>query len=241
MKGKRGFLLALRRVFRGDRFRTNGVEVTVPAIVDAEIRYGLLRGRPYEQAEADLIRKALRKDMNVLELGGSIGVISTVIRSVIGPSATHVIVEADEALAQVCARNASHGADRGRAIVKRGAIDYSGAPHVFFDSGHNAHTGHVDQNASTGTAVPTITASAAAADLPEGSFALVCDIEGAEYPMIEQDAEVLDRISVIIMELHPERYLSLGGSTEALMNRLLASGFHLNEQNEHVVLMVRGA
>lgn len=241
MKCKRNFLLALHHIFRGDRFRANGVVVNVPASVDSEIRYGLLRGRPYEQAEAKLIREALRKDTHVLELGGSIGVISAVIRSVIGPRATHVIVEADKNLAQVCAHNAFHGADRGCAIVKHGAVDYSGARHVFFDSGHNAHTGHVDHSALDGTAVPTITASAAAADLPEGPFALVCDIEGAEYPMIEHDADLLGRVSVVIMELHPERYHSLGGSTEILMSRLLASGLHLKTQVENVVLLTRGA
>lgn len=238
---KRKVLLGLHRLLRGDKFHANGVDVVVPASVDAEIRYLLLRGRPYEQAEAILARKALRLGMNVLELGGSIGVISAVVRSIIGPEASHVIVEADDDLAKVCAQNASRGAKSGLASVVRGAVDYSGASHVFFDSGHNAHTGHVDPNAKTGTAVPALTATAAAAGLPEGPFALVCDIEGAEYPMILQDAALLPRLSAIIMELHPPSYAKLGGSTEMLLGKLAENGFTLREQIENVVLLTREA
>lgn len=239
MSLKRTIWLALHRALRGNRFRANGVEVLVPPSVDQEVRYLLLRGRPYERAEALLARKGLARGMHVLELGGSLGVISAVVRSVIGPEARHVIVEANADLAAVCSVNAAQGAVAGASTVLRGAVDYSGAATVTFDSGHNAHTGHVDPTAQHGVAVPTLTATAAAESLPAGPIALVCDIEGAEYPMVMQDAALLARLSCVIMEIHPPRYADMGGSTGALLAQFAAAGLVLQEQVDDVILLRR--
>ena len=236
----RRVLLAMHRMLRGDRFRANGVTVTVPPSVDAEVRYLLLRGRPYERAEATLIRKGLAYGTPVLELGGSLGVISAVIRSVIGPDARHVIVEANAHLAAVCAVNAAAGASAGAMTMLQGAVDYSGAATVTFDPSHNCHAGRVDTTATTGIAVPTLTATNAAAHLPPGPIALVCDIEGAEYQMILQDAPLLTRLDCVIMEIHPQRYAETGGTTDALLAQFAAAGLTVRAQIDDVILLQRG-
>lgn len=224
-------------MLRGNRYRVHGLELQVPTSVDAEIRYLLLRGRPYEQAEADLTKSALKPGMNVLELGGSIGVISAVVRSVIGPVARHVIVEANADLAEICRLNASRGANDGAVKVVWGAIDYTGNATVSFDLGHNSHTGRVAETG--GTAVPALTASDAAKFLPNGAIALVCDIEGAEFPMVMHDDALLGRCSVIIMEIHPPYYATQGGSTASLVEKLARHGLLLRRQIDDVLLFQR--
>lgn len=137
----------------------------MPPFIDAEIRSLLAKGRAYEEAEARFVKKYLAGGINVVELGGSIGVISSLIRSRIGPEAYHLVVEADPVLAGVCEHNASLSVAPDRCRVFQAAIDYSGASTVTFVSGHNAHTGRLATRGEQGLAVPTISLSEVAAAL----------------------------------------------------------------------------
>ncbi|WP_412079773.1 FkbM family methyltransferase [Thalassobacter stenotrophicus] len=149
------------------------------------------------------VKKYLARGMNVVELGGSIGVISSTIRSRIGRWAYHLVVEADPLLAGVCEHNASLNAAPDRCCVFQAAIDYSGASTVTFACGHNAHTGRLTTRDEQGLTVPAISLSEVAAALPPGPFALVCDIEGAEAEMIASKKSVFSAISTIVVGGHP--------------------------------------
>ena len=88
-------------------YQPHGVSVKIPRYGDVSIRYSLSKQRPYEESEANLIRKYLKFGTNVVELGGCYGVISALVRKIIGPNAQHVIVEADPDLAAICSLNAN--------------------------------------------------------------------------------------------------------------------------------------
>lgn len=238
---RRRLYLGLRRLTRrhSDIYRPHGVPVRIPHDADLKLRYRLARGRPYEAAEAALIRAHLPQGSPVIELGGCMGVISALIRDVIGPDPVHVVVEADPHLAAICRPNAEAAAAPGKAEVVVAAIDYSGAATVTFASGKNAHVGHVAGPGETGITVPALRLCDLTARLPAGPFALICDIEGAETAMIAAEAAMLPRLSVLILETHPMVYPGGQAELDAMLAGIRASGMDLVAEAGQVVCFRR--
>lgn len=69
-----------------------------------KIRYIIARNR-YENTEAKLVQQHLKHGDNIIELGGALGVISKVIRKQIGPKATHIVVEPNVDIIDICKIN----------------------------------------------------------------------------------------------------------------------------------------
>ncbi|SFJ75154.1 FkbM family methyltransferase [Jannaschia pohangensis] len=223
---KRRMFLRLREGLGTARteFAPHGVPVTVPRAAGVDMRYLLERGRPYEDPEAALIRAHIAPGTPVIELGGCLGIVSALVRSVIGPDARHIVVEAMPDLAPIARLNATRGAGAGKAEVVEAAVDYSGADHVTFAVGHSAHVGHVAGAGEAGLKVPVTTLSALADRLGADRFALVCDIEGAELALFEHETEVMSRIDVIVLETHERAYPNGKADLEAMCARIAAAG-----------------
>ena len=215
-------------------FAPHGVPVTIPAGIDPAIRYLLVRGRPYEAPEADMVRRYLKPGTPVIELGGCVGVISALIRDQIGPDARHIVVEASPELAPVCEDNATRGVKPGRTEVVTAAIDYSGAPTVSFSTGRTAHAGHVEAAGKGQITVPALRLSDLAGRLPDGPFALVSDIEGAELAMFAQDTAVLQRIDLLILETHPRDYPQHDADLTRMLAQITQAGLHQVAQMKNV-------
>ncbi|MCV2871928.1 FkbM family methyltransferase [Defluviimonas sp. WL0050] len=219
-------------------FAPHGVNVRIPDGIDPVFSYKLARGRPYEQSEADMVRRFLATDTNVIELGGCMGIVSALIRSVIGPKAVHIVVEADPKLRPICEANAKQGADAGKTCMVGAAIDYSGANTVMFAPGENAHNGRVGA-AAGGIEVPTARLSDLVKDLPEGPFALVCDIEGAELALIDSEHDLLSRMSLIILETHPHAYPNGDKDLDRMFASIRSSGMEVVSKEQDVVCFRR--
>lgn len=217
-----------------DVFSPHGLPVRIPRSADGTLRYTLARRRPYELPEANLIRAYISPDMPVVELGGCMGVVSATIRHRIGPRARHVVVEAIPELAAICRVNASAGAEPGATVVIEAAVDYSGSPTVTFATGHSAHVGHVATSGEPGITVGTITLSALASEMPAGSFALVCDIEGGELALFEHDAQTLARVDVLVLETHPHVYPNGDQDLRRLLERIESLGLRQVAEMEQV-------
>jgi FkbM family methyltransferase len=217
-------------------FYPYGVEVHVPKHSDLSMRYNLVRKRPYEVGEARMIQSFLKPGTHVVELGGCVGVISTLIRHVIGPEAQHIVVEADPDLAQVCGANAAREARPGAMTLVNAAVDYSGAKTVRFAAGHNAHVGHIAQDGEDGRDVPTTTLAALMPHLPpDGDAALICDIEGAELALCATDAAHLARFSLIVLETHPDVYPHGAADLAHIRQQFDTAGFEVIDEYEQVI------
>ncbi|MCB2135639.1 MAG: FkbM family methyltransferase [Rhodobacteraceae bacterium] len=228
---RRLHLWALEKLGRETEvFAPHGIQVRVPAHSDPMVRYNLARGRPYEAPEAAMVSAHLAAGTNVIELGGCLGILSAFVRQKIGPDAHHIVVEALPDLADICEENASIGAAPGKTRVVRAAIDYSGAESVTFAVAPNAHSGHLAKSGERGVTVPAVTLSDLANQLPDGRFALLCDIEGAEIAMIENDKEALRRASLFIVETHPKLYPGKKDAQRQLLRAIAELGF---EQLDH--------
>jgi FkbM family methyltransferase len=227
--------LLLHRLFHGDRYSIHGVTVNIPAQVGTELRYHLMRGR-YENDEADAVRKYLRSGTNVVELGGSLGVMSKVIRSVIGPSGTHIVVEANPALIPICSNNAVDMRSPDKTTIINSAVAY-GADSIRFQFGHNAHVGRIG-TASEGVFVKTISLSALVNMLDENApFCLVCDIEGAEFDVFEQESTIFRLLQHAIIEIHPEVFNERGKSREDFLQLLKQHRIRVLEDKGQILVL----
>ena len=219
----------------GHRYTAHGIEVQVPPSVDAGVRYLLAKGRPYELEEAHFIETALAPGTPVIELGGSLGVISAVIRRQIGPDAQHIAVEANPDLAPVCRANAGGG---GKTEVVQGAVAYVDAPTVAFSRGRNAHEGKLARSGDAGTFdAPALQLSELVSRLPKAPFGLVCDIEGGELPMLQNEpASTFEHVSHVVMEIHPKAFDAMGSSEAAFLALCAEKGLKQIERRADVIL-----
>lgn len=216
-------------------FSPHGIRVQLPRNTDLGLQFRLARGIPHEAAECRMVRRYLSRDTNVLELGGSVGIISATIREVIGPKAFHLIIEANSELIDTCRSNASIDSQPGTVVVLNAAVDYSGAAMVRFCSSSDALGGHLAAQGEHGRFVPATTLSQISDQMPAGNFALICDIEGAEFDLFVNETSCLNRIALIIAETHPAQYTNGLRDVMRIHALLVASGFEKIDAERDVV------
>jgi FkbM family methyltransferase len=193
------------RVFR-DRIPSavGRIDTSHPA-VPPEVKARLAL-RLYERAELRMVHADLRTDLDVVELGASIGVLSRAIARRLAPGRRLVAVEADPDLAPALRANLAEVRDR--VAVVTAAVGYDGTT-------AELHRGPTSTDARVGAPAPTaaatgpsttVTATTLAALLAEhgvdGPYVLVADIEGAEAELLRHDAAALARCVQLIVELH---------------------------------------
>ncbi|MGB7321206.1 MAG: FkbM family methyltransferase [Albidovulum sp.] len=240
-KFKRRMYLKLRKRLGKDPevFAPHGVPIRVPEDTDLAITYLLAKGRPYEEEEAGMVQGFMAPGTNVIELGGCMGIVSALIRKTIGPDAQHIIVEANPRLVPICEANATIGAAEGKTRVLAAAIDYSGAETVTFAAGPNAHMGRVGAGGEAGVTVPALQLSELAKTLPDGPFALVCDIEGGELSLFAAERDLLNRIDLIVLETHPHIYAGGAADMAPMMAAICDSGLELVKEEKDVICFQR--
>jgi FkbM family methyltransferase len=219
----------------GWAFSFRGLPVRLPQGVDIGIASGLLRNK-YEREEADLIEQFLPPGTPVIELGGSLGIVSRLIRSKLTPGTPHLILEANPALIETCAANSKAAPDDPVILVN--AALFHGGPEVRFETGGSVHANKVATGADTRKTivVPAVTLEQLWQQL--GSpvpYSLVCDIEGAEEELILQEAGMIGKAQMLIMELHPQLYGKGQAGAETLKGIMHSLGFTVRAEINNVV------
>ncbi len=203
-----------RSVFR-ERVPGSG-SITETSGIDDRTVAALLFGF-YESAERRFVRRYLPRDVDVVELGGSLGVVTQTIRQHLRRDRRIVTVEADARLVRRLATTLSGTVD-----VVHAAIDYAGeGATTQFSRGEDNVSGHL----GAGSDVPRRTLSQVAVAYGLDRFTLVCDIEGAEAGMVMEDADVLRRCPRIIVETHATTFRGRHFTSEDLRLRFEALGF----------------
>lgn len=209
-------------------FPFHGRDVTIPPGSELAVANALMKGK-YEAEEARLITKHLPTDRPVLELGGSLGVISGLIGSRLEQGVAHLIVEANPSLIETCQKNAGRTLSR----VTCKAVSYDG-PVARLEINSNPHASMLS---SAGSASPNIVEVEAAtlAQLwqemgqPQ-NFTLVADIEGGEVAMVEQDMQTLAQAGLVIVELHPHLHPEGSKIISRIQEQMAEHGFCVVEQ-----------
>ncbi len=188
----------------------------------------MLLFRLYESAEIRFVQRLLRTDLDVVELGGCLGVVSSQIARRLQRGRRLVTVEPNPRLGEVIRRNVLANAPDALLTVVSAAIDYSAdGPQTTLALGE----ANIDSALATGAEtrpsvrVPATTLGRVLADHGMDEFVLVSDIEGAEAGMLQRDGDSLAKCKQVLIELHPTTFEGRPVSVEDMLAGLRRLGF----------------
>jgi len=171
----------------------------------------LLFWRLYEDSEVRFVKTYLRSDLDVIELGAGLGVTTSHIARQLGPRSRIICVEADARLIPEIRKNVSWNAPFADLIVVNKAICYAtekgekanfnASPYflesrILLDPDLDLHT----------IRVPTVTLSQLISEFDVDKYALVCDIEGSEISLLQEDQAGLSACQQLVIEMHECTY-----------------------------------
>ncbi len=221
----------IARGFR-DRIPSQGLRIdtsdrVVSPRTKAQIFWGI-----YESAEIRFVRRHLRRDLDVVELGSSLGVVACEIARRQDSGRRLLCVEANPALVPLIRRNVARNAPGHRVDVVQRAIDYDpNRREVTLGLGPTNVSGSTlrEEPASPDAPrVPTSTLAALLAEQGIEEYALVSDIEGAEAGILLHDAEALASCRQLLIELHDVATPALRISADEMVDTLVEKhGFRL--------------
>ncbi|HET9428655.1 MAG TPA: FkbM family methyltransferase [Allosphingosinicella sp.] len=214
---------AVGKVF-GDRIPHRGLTVDVSNRHVTDRTKARLLFRAYESAEYRFMQRYLPADVDVIELGGSLGVMSCLIRRRLAPDRRLVVVEADPSIVELLRRNLAINDCVEGTVVENVAIAPDGVNHVRFMVGQASNAGRVAVKADAERQLINVAATSLSQLLKRNGtdrFSLVSDIEGAEWDLWRNEPEVLRRASWIVMETHDHPDF---GTSDELIASLAADG-----------------
>jgi FkbM family methyltransferase len=219
---------AIGYAFR-DRIPSRGLKINTSGKIDPWVKAYILLGM-YESAEVSFINKYLDGNLDAVELGSSIGVVSCHIsRKMKGPGRL-ICVEANPFLKERIVQNLqTKGFGSSNIKVISSAISYeeAGARSIPFHLGRSNLDSSVG-GVGTPVLVPKTTLSAILADHGVKNYTLVMDIEGSEIEILKRDLRALSTCRQIIAELHATSFEGKTFSVESLIDIIVKdAGFAL--------------
>ena len=186
----------------------------------------------YEAAERRLAAELLDPALPVIELGACLGVLACTVNRRLARPAEHVVVEANPALVPALERNrALNGA---AFAIENAALGYGGATVDLHVHPRLVTASSAQRTRGRAVRVPALTLAALADRRGWSRFSLLCDVEGAEAALVEQDAATLrDRVDVALIEFHPDVYGR--AAQERLHAAILKLGFMERASTGNVV------
>ncbi len=213
------------------KVRLNGCTFSLDGL-DSIPRVELITNK-YEEAERHAVARYLRRELAVVELGGSMGVVACVTNRLLNNPAAHVVVEANPLVIPQLELNRTLNHCQFE-IVNR-AIAY-GMDSVTFRPSSNVCGSSITE---AGDQAPVTVATAQLGNLVRerkfGRFNLICDIEGLEYDLVCHDSEVLKNADTIILETHA-RFIG-EDKCALMMNKLKGLGFRVVKEIGFVVVL----
>lgn len=212
---RRPIASVIRRATAG-RVRRWGVDLELPRpqVSDSVLASIFVRG--HESAE---IRSVLRLGgvyTTILDLGASAGVLGAVAASRCSTAGEYIGLDGNAELTEIARANVRRNFGGVIALI-HGALAY-GTTTTFFSTNENILRSSVDV---TGEAVPAFTLGQLLGRSNRvGNVLLLCDIEGGEWDILDNDLSSLRRIHTMVIEIHEQA----GRSVETFIERLADSG-----------------
>lgn len=163
----------------------------------------------YESAEIRYIEKYLRNDIDVLELGGSIGIVSAHISSKLNKDQILITVEANPYLINNVQTNIIRHKTEGLIFhVLNYAISYNVKIVYLNITSNNTETKVIKDpdGINSGINVEAKTVSDILKKFHRNDFAMVCDIEGSEIEILLNEQEGLKNCCQLFIEFHEVFY-----------------------------------
>jgi len=180
--------------------------------------------KTYESSEIRYIKKHIHNyDKNIIELGSSIGVVSSILAKS-NPNANIYTFEADERFIPIIKNNY-------KLNNIKNAISYQG---IIGEAGYEFHIGEDNTMGkilkSNNSTQKLISLSSILKQENIVDYVLISDIEGAEYFILNEDKNVLNNCSLIIMEIHNIEIEDRVIEVEDLVNMIIEHGFSIIER-----------
>lgn len=194
-----------------------------------------------------LVRKYFRSDLDTVDLGASLGVISCEILARL-KTGKLISVEADPKLCEIARGNIDLNFPDSRVEVINAAIVAEAATLASIEFGRplsGTQGGHVLGTINGHTdviTVPTVTLAEVIGKLGSQNFQLACDIEGSEISLFIHSIDSFQGCELMMVELHHSSYRGKEYSpqqVEALIVRNL--GMKKIHQSGDVYLFVRAS
>lgn len=197
----------------------------------------------YEECERRMVVKACREKDHVIEMGTSIGIVSSIISNLIGDEGKLVTIEADKALVGVARETLCANSN---AVVIHGF----GLP---LWSTEGLQVSRFDNNlGSLGGRAVIEHRTAVESDSRIWSLhriceqhdidptVLVCDIEGSESVLLEHEFDPPKSLKHIIIEIHPSLLPEGENSVENICANIQRAGYKLKERDDINFWFTRG-
>jgi FkbM family methyltransferase len=183
---------------KGGRFHADGCIFSIPTDVTSRAYRACFLSDKYEREERELVRKWLRPQDTVIELGACLGIVSCVTNKLLADKKRHVVVEGNPlCIASIYKNRDLNGAEF---LVEHCAV--GNKPEVTFYL-HPVYIvgGTVERASNRPCRVPA--KSLRQLDQERGPFTtLIIDIEGSEKEVFESSIDLLKRYRLVIAELH---------------------------------------
>ena len=191
-------------ILNGDNYKFAGFDISIPNDTAFNLKYSIIRNR-YEESEQKLINKYLIPDTNVIELGGSLGLVSKLITNILNSESIFVTIEANPNIISYCKKNIYLKRRSHTTFVENFAIAY-GTDKIKFHISEDVSCSRVANNELVeNIEIPACTlATIANKYLGDKSFTLVMDIEGGELDVFKYDREILKNCGLAIVEVHSQ-------------------------------------
>lgn len=214
------------------------MEIAVPPAELSRSFGGRFEWDSYERVERDLVVRYLHETDCVLELGGCLGGVACVANEKLADPSRHVVVEANPDLIPALTRNRDRN---GRCFhIEHGIISRNSDGTFFIydsilDGSAIASTHAVAPRAMV--KVPVATFSQIETKYNLKFNALIADVEGGELAFLDEHAEFLSNVDLLIIEFHR---LVIGDDGYARARRILIDLAFINiESRSSVEVWVR--
>lgn len=203
-----------------DSLRIRGARINTASPLIEDRTRAMLALRLYERAELGFVSKYLRSDLDVVELGASIGVVGSVVLGMLAPGRRLIAVEADPGLAAIARENFRGNAGSAEWTVMVAVIAYGTHDGLSFVRGASSTGGRLARTGrSDGEGIGRQTLSDVLATHRINRYALIADIEGAEAGILQVDHAALARCDQMIIELHDTDEAQAADMRAALIER----------------------
>jgi FkbM family methyltransferase len=191
----------------------DGVQIPLRGLpVSFGVKRNLCKGA-YESNERLLINRKINEGDTVLELGGSIGILATILADKVGETGAIISIEASRRLSHHSAKRLAH--QKNVSILTGFGFPVSVAPDLvlnsqFHDMG-NELAGRVVFGADVVRSDSSVQReiydiSRIAHEFGREPNVLVVDIEGSEAVVLEPNSSIPSYVMHVIIELHPGVY-----------------------------------
>jgi FkbM family methyltransferase len=188
----------------------------------------------YEAAEIRLLERHMNSELNVIEFGSSLGVVSSHLARRMSPGTTLVCVEANRNLLDTATANVKrHAAEKVDWKIINRAVSTNGGT-VRFSVSENHTASSMAKDGDCGIEVQSVSLSGLLRELSFKEFVLICDIEGMEIDLFKNDSIGFDGCQQLFIELHETELNGVRYSIDDLKTQVLSLGFRLSDRDGNV-------